>query len=153
MHTLPIIRVRFTQLSDLDRLIVFVNDFNFEAWRGFGSTTCLGLKCMEILIVATYDPSALSLPIVVVNQYTCVLSDPLISRDVASLSCHGDVVKAGNVVLPYPVPLIILPPDGPQGSRTSVQAVNLVLFYDGPQGPRIRQGGFSFVEDCSSSSE
>ena len=69
-------------------LVVMVDNVHNEPGGRFGSTARFIRESVKVFEVAAYDPSAFSLPVVVIDQHIQFLSDPFISRDIASFSSH-----------------------------------------------------------------
>lgn len=65
-----------------------VEDLDLETWGRPGCASWLRLESMQIFVIAGNNPSALSLPVVVVDEDFEFLGNPFVGGDVAPLPCQ-----------------------------------------------------------------
>lgn len=115
-----------------DWLVLVTEDFDIEARARFGGASCLIGKSEQIFIITRDDPSTLSLPVVIIDEYFQFISDPLIGRYITSFSSHRDSFQGRNIIFIDPFPSIIFFSDSSQSSRTGIQSINFIFLDDSP---------------------
>jgi hypothetical protein len=65
-----------------------VEDVDDESWGGFGGATGFRFEGVEVFVVARNNPSALCLPIIIIDKNPQLRGDPFIGGNVATLACH-----------------------------------------------------------------
>ena len=113
-----------------------------EAW--------LRRESVEIRVVAGDNPPSLSLPVIVIAKHSLqILSQPLVSLNIASLPSKGNCLQTRNIVLPNPLPFGVLLFQRANRSRSSVQSHNAVFLHDSPPSCWVRSAHWlSLVDNC-----